>query len=189
MCKLPKSLPDHIVFHKTAFVFIKIFIHDNDFNQYICRKYNIKVPLYFSLPGRELRKKYTSNVEQIHKILGRTRKESEDIKAFVKMVKEKVPEKTFRSYYQVVWQVHHIQTLEYKEERREYVLRPLQKAIRRKQKYMYRFLSNEEIMRLRKLMESDPTFYLIEKTCDAQLRIVEEAEETLNEILEKEGAL
>lgn len=100
---------------------------------------------------------YTNDKNEIMQLMEEREKIISDRLSFAEYIYDKIPERTIWTYYHVVRQLDHIQNMDfYKDEKNKQTLaqvrHPLRKAIRRKQKYMHRFISNEDIERFKNLI-------------------------------------
>ena len=147
-------MPKHIIFHKVTWEFYQLIGFDPDLEEYIIRPYKMKRAGYQNVTQEELNDDYTNDKNEIMQLMEEREKIISERLSFAEYIYDKIPEKTIWTYYRVVEQLDHIQNMDfYKDERNKQTLvqvrYPLRKAIRRKQKYMHRFISNEDIERFR----------------------------------------
>lgn len=150
-------MPKHIIFHKVTWEFYQLIGFDPDLEEYIIRPYKMKRGRYQNVTQEELDDDYTNDKNEIMQLMEEREKIISDKLSFAEYIYDKIPERTIWTYYHVVRQLDHIQNMDfYKDEKNKQTLaqvrHPLRKAIRRKQKYMHRFISNEDIERFRNLI-------------------------------------
>ena len=150
-------MPKRIIFHKVTWEFYQLIGFDPDLEEYIIRPYRMKRDGYQNITQEELNADYTNDMNEIMQLMEEREKIISERLSFAEYIYDKIPEKTIWTYYRVVEQLDHIQNMDfYKDERNKQTLvqvrYPLRKAIRRKQKYMHRFISNEDIERFRNLI-------------------------------------
>ena len=194
---------NHIVFDERTYEFYKVVGFDENLKIYIIRNLDSKNGLYHDLSEDEFDNWFT-DTDHFHEIMHVIDEKEFQVNrrySFIKRMFETIPEKTLRSYCQVVTQLDHIRLYKRNlpEERREFLERPLLKAIRRKQKYMHRFISNEDIERLKMIMIEEQNgsnlyllkensylhklgFYGIKEKCEKTLEVIDKAKKKLNEI-------
>lgn len=194
---------NHIVFDERTYEFYKVVGFDENLKIYIIRNLDSKNGLYHDLSEDEFDNWFT-DTDHFHEIMHVIDEKEFQVNrrySFIKRMFETIPEKTLRSYCQVVTQLDHIRLYKRNlpEERREFLERPLLKAIRRKQKYMHRFISNEDIERLKMIMIEEQNgsnlyllkensylhklgFYRIKDKCKDTLKIIERVKKELEEI-------
>ncbi len=150
-------MPKRIIFHKGTWEFYQLIGFDSDLEEYIIRPYKMKRARYQNVTQEELDDDYTNDKNEIMQLMEEREKIISDRLSFAEYIYDKIPERTIWTYYHVVRQLDHIQNMDfYKDEKNKQTLaqvrHPLRKAIRRKQKYMHRFISNEDIERFRNLI-------------------------------------
>ena len=150
-------MPKRIIFHKGTWEFYQLIGFDPDLEEYIIRPYKMKRARYQNVTQEELDDDYTNDKNEIMQLMEEREKIISDRLSFAEYIYDKIPERTIWTYYHVVRQLDHIQNMDfYKDEKNKQTLaqvrHPLRKAIRRKQKYMHRFISNEDIERFRNLI-------------------------------------
>lgn len=153
-------IPKRIIFHKGTWEFYQLIGFDPDLEEYIIRSYRMKRNGYQNITQEELNENYTNDINEIMQLMEEREKIITERLSFAKYIYEKVPKKTIWTYYHVVRQLDHIQNMDfYKDEKNKQTLAqvryPLRKAIRRKQKYMHRFISNEDIEKFKNLIISE----------------------------------
>lgn len=209
---------NHIIFDERTYEFYKVIGFDEDLKIYIIRDLNSQNGLYYDLPEDKFDNWFT-DTDRVSEIM-RTIEEKEfqinERYSFIQRMFEEIPEKTLRSYCQVVTQLDHIKNMKFYKNaaniqkikssedaamqiRLKEVQRPLLKAIRRKEKYMHRFISNEEIEHLKMIIIEEQNgsnlyllkensylqeigFYVIKEKCEKTLEMINKAKKTLNEI-------
>lgn len=197
---------NHIVFDERTYEFYKVIGFDEDLKIYIIRDLNSQNGLYHDLSEEKFDNWFT-DTDQTYEIMSTIEEKEFQVNrrySFIKRMFESIPEKTLRAYCQVVTQLNHIRLCKRNlpEERREFLERPLLKAIRRKEKYMHRFISNKDIENLKMIIikeENDSNlnnlyvlkensylhklgFYAIKEKCEKTLEAIDKAKKTLNEI-------
>lgn len=199
-------MPKHIIFHKVTWEFHQLIGFDPDLEEYIIRPYKMKRAGYQNVTQEELNDDYTNDKNEIMQLMEEREKIISNRLSFAEYIYDKIPERTIWTYYHVVQQLDHIQNMDfYKDEKNKQTLAqvkyPLQKVIRRKQKYMHRFISNEDIERLKRIIIEEEKsgdsnlyvlkknsylhklgFYRIKDKCKDTLKIIERVKKELEEI-------
>ena len=184
---IPQILKNNIIVNTSKsfrdYPFQKIVGYDKDTTEIIIKVVDNTFKFYSGINIIDFENNWTNNVDDIKIQLKQNKKDLEDSINFLKILNKKIPPKTLNAYYEIISQLKYISIFKnskvyqfYKKEEQQ-----LLKGKKRKEKYMYRFLTQEEMSQMKCFQEEKKYFTLNDK--ELKLKNIEELEKELSKYI------
>lgn len=148
VCNDEKAVDDNFL--------IKIVGYDKEEKQIILKPIDKYFLYYFGIKLEDFENDWTNNLEEIQEKLKKQKKELQEYIDFVKMINSKISSNTLNSYFEIMDQLKYIQSIKRNRSLYKYYVKyekELLKGKKRKEKYMRRFLKQDELEKMKELLE------------------------------------
>ena len=186
----PILLQENIIYDDTrssADDFLKKIIgYDKEEEYIILKPINNFIIYYFGVKIEDFENNYTNNFEEIQERLKKQKKELQEYIDFAKMINSKISLKTLNSYSEIINQLRYIQNIKQNLNLYKYYVKyekELLKGQRRKEKYMLRFLKQDELEKIKELLDERISLSIGREQW--QIRDIEKKEEKLKNYVKK----
>lgn len=134
----------------------KIVGYDNEEENIILKPIKEYFTYYCGIKMEDFENDWTNNFEEIQERFDKQKKELQEYIDFTKIINSKISEKTLNSYSEIMNQLRYIQSTKHNLNLYKYYVKyekELLKGKRRKEKYMLRFLNQDELEKMKELVE------------------------------------
>lgn len=134
----------------------KIVGYDNEEENIILKSIKEYFTYYCGIKMEDFENDWTNNFEEIQERFDKQKKELQEYIDFTKIINSKISEKTLNSYSEINSQLRYIQSIKQNSNLYKYYAKyekELLKGKRRKEKYMLRFLNQEELEKMNELLK------------------------------------
>lgn len=134
----------------------KIVGYDNEEENIIFKPIEEYFTYYCGIKMEDFENDWTNNFEEIQERFDKQKKELQEYIDFAKIINSKISEKTLNSYSEINSQLRYIQSIKQNSNLYKYYAKyekELLKGKRRKEKYMLRFLNQEELEKMNELLK------------------------------------
>ena len=134
----------------------KIVGYDNEEENIILKPIKEYFTYYCGIKMEDFENDWTNNFEEIQERFDKQKKELQEYIDFTKIINSKISEKTLNSYSEIMNQLRYIQSTKHNLNLYKYYIKyekELLKGKRRKEKYMLRFLNQDELEKMKELVE------------------------------------
>ena len=134
----------------------KIVGYDNEEENIILKPIKEYFTYYCGIKMEDFENDWTNNFEEIQERFDKQKKELQEYIDFAKIINSKISEKTLNAYSEINSQLRYIQSIKQNSNLYKYYAKyekELLKGKRRKEKYMLRFLNQEELEKMNELLK------------------------------------
>lgn len=134
----------------------KIVGYDNEEENIILKPIKEYFTYYCGIKMEDFENDWTNNFEEIQERFDKQKKELQEYIDFTKIINSKISEKTLNSYSEIMNQLRYIQSTKHNLNLYKYYVKyekELLKGKRRKEKYMLRFLKQDELEKMNELLK------------------------------------
>ena len=134
----------------------KILGYDNEEENIILKPIKEYFTYYCGIKMEDFENDWTNNFEEIQERFDKQKKELQEYIDFAKIINSKISEKTLNSYSEIMNQLRYIQSTKHNLNLYKYYVKyekELLKGKRRKEKYMLRFLKQDELEKMNELLK------------------------------------